>query len=154
MTMDQRQKAIEIFLAGVESVKPDNLIRRFISLNKDILQIEKLTFDLSVIKNIYVVGAGKASADMAQTIETILESRITAGHIITKYDHSVPLKFIGITEAGHPVPDNNGLEGTRRIISIVSNAEKDDLVICLISGGLCSSGRCSGRMHSRRFESC
>lgn len=133
--MDKRQIAIEIFLAGVESVKPDNLIKRYISINQNALQIEEITFDLSIIKNIYVVGAGKASAAMAQTMESILGYRITAGHIITKYEHSVPLKFIEITEAGHPVPDENGIKGTEHIISIVNRAEKDDLVICLISGG-------------------
>ena len=72
---------------------------------------------------------------MAQTIEHILGSRITEGHIITKYEHSVPLKYIGTTEAGHPVPDDNGIKGTGKILSIVKKAEKDDLVICLISGG-------------------
>lgn len=133
--MDQRQKAIKIFLAGVKSVLPNNLIKRYVSINQNTLQIEELTFDLSIIKNIYVVGVGKASAAMAKALESILESRITAGHIITKYEHSVKLNFIKITEAGHPVPDENGLIGTKRIISIVNRAEKNDLVICLISGG-------------------
>ena len=133
--MDQRQKAIKIFLAGVKSVLPNNLIKRYVSINQNTLQIEELTFDLSIIKNIYVVGVGKASAAMAQALESILESRITAGHIITKYEHSVKLSFIEITEAGHPVPDENGLKGTKHIISIVNRAEKNDLVICLISGG-------------------
>lgn len=133
--MTHRQTAIEIFLAGVESVKPDNLINHFVSINKNILQIENITFDLSVIRHIYVVGAGKASAMMAQAMECILGSRITEGHIITKYNHSVPLKFIKITEAGHPVPDENGIKGTTQILSLVNKAGKDDLVICLISGG-------------------
>ena len=133
--MDKRQEAIGIFLAGVESVKPGNLIKRYVSLNNNMLQIEKITFDLTLVKNIYVVGAGKASAAMAQTIEYILGSRIKEGHIITKYEHSVPLKFIETTEAGHPVPDDNGIKGTKDILSIVKKADKDDLVICLISGG-------------------
>ena len=133
--MDKRQEAIEIFLAGVESVKPDNLITRYVSVENNILMIEKIAFDLSLVKNIYVVGAGKASAAMAQTIERILGSRITEGHVITKYKHSVPLKFIETTEAGHPVPDENGINGTGKILSIVKKADKDDLVICLISGG-------------------
>lgn len=133
--MDSRQKAIEIFLAGVESVKPDNLIKRFISLEQYNLQIENFQFDLSTIANIYIVGAGKASAAMALTIESILGSRITEGHIITKYEHAVPLQFIGITEAGHPVPDENGIKGTELIMSIARKAEKNDLMICLISGG-------------------
>lgn len=133
--MDKREKAIGIFLAGVESVKPDILIKRYVSINHNVLQIEEIGFDLSALKNIYVVGAGKASAMMAQAMESILGSRITAGHIITKYEHSVPLEFIKITEAGHPVPDENGIKGTEQIMSIVKKAGKDDLVICLISGG-------------------
>jgi glycerate-2-kinase len=133
--MNKRQAAIDIFLAGVESVKPGNLIDRFVSIDGNTLQIENIQFDLSTIKNIYVVGAGKASAAMAKAIESILGSRITSGHIVTKYDHSVPLEFIGITEAGHPVPDENGINGTGQILSMVKRAEKDDLVICLISGG-------------------
>lgn len=133
--MNKRQTAIDIFLAGVESVKPGNLIERYVSIDGDSLQIENLRFDLLTLKNIYVVGAGKASAAMAQAIESILGSRITSGHIVTKYDHSVPLEFIGITEAGHPVPDENGINGTAQILSIVKGAGKDELVICLISGG-------------------
>jgi glycerate 2-kinase len=133
--MGPRQTATEIFLAGLEGVKPENLIKQFVSIEQHNLQIENFQFDLSTIANIYIVGVGKASAAMAQTIESILGSRITEGHIITKYEHSVPLQFIGITEAGHPVPDENGIKGTEIIMSIAKKAEKNDLLICLISGG-------------------
>ncbi len=133
--MDARQKATDIFLAGVAGVQPATLINRFVSINQNILQIEENRFDLSTIENMYVVGAGKACAAMAKSIEDILGARITAGHIITKYDHSIPLQYIGITEAGHPVPDENGNNGTQLILSMLNRAEKNDLVICLISGG-------------------
>ncbi len=133
--MDQRNKAVEIFLTGVESVKPDRLINRYISIHSNSLKINELTFDLSTINSIYVIGAGKASAAMANALEFILGSRITGGHIITKYGHSLPLKFMDITEAGHPVPDENGTAGTDQVLKIVKKAGKDDLVICLISGG-------------------
>ena len=133
--MDHRKLAIDIFLAGVESSKPINLINQFVSINQNVLQIGESALDLSVLQNIYIVGAGKASAAMAQAVESILGSRITGGHIITKYNHSVPLKYITITEAGHPVPDENGTKGTIQLMSIVNKAEIDDLVICLISGG-------------------
>ena len=72
--MNQRQTAIDIFLAGVESVKPDNLIRSFVSIRANKLLIEKLKLNLAEIKNIYVVGAGKASALMAKELESILEA--------------------------------------------------------------------------------
>ena len=133
--MNNRQTAIEIFLAAVDSVKPDILIKSLVSIKKNRIHFNELIFDLKALNNIYVVGAGKASSAMAQSIESILGSRITAGHIITKYNHSVPLKFTEITEAGHPVPDENGVKGTRHMLSILNKTEKNDLVICLISGG-------------------
>ena len=64
--MNKREAAIEIFLAGVESVKPANLIRRFVALTGNVLIINELKFELSEIKNIFLIGAGKASAMMAQ----------------------------------------------------------------------------------------
>lgn len=133
--MNNRQTALEIFLAGVESVKPDKLIGNAVSYSKEKLVINNQAFDLSDIQNIYVIGAGKASALMAKALETILGSAITGGHIVTKYGHSVPLKYIEVCEAGHPVPDENGLKGTKQIISIAQKADKNDLVICLLSGG-------------------
>ena len=135
MFMDQKQEAVDIFVSGVESVKPGNLIRHYVSMDNDSLWMNGILFDLPAIKNIYVIGFGKASAAMAQALESILESKITEGCIITKYGHSVPLKYTEIIEAGHPIPDENGIQGTKRILSIVNNAGKDDLVICLISGG-------------------
>jgi len=133
--MNNREIAIEIFLAGIESVKPENLISKRISFDQEVLKIGPDSFDLSLTENIYVVGVGKASAAMAAGIESILGQRIKAGHIVTKYGHSVPLKYINITEAGHPVPDENGLKGTDSIITLIKSAKERDLVICLISGG-------------------
>ncbi|MBK8511326.1 MAG: DUF4147 domain-containing protein [Saprospiraceae bacterium] len=133
--IEARQKALDIFLAGVDSVMPDQLMHRYVSVDQNILQIEHLRYDLDTIDHIYIVGAGKASAAMADAIESILGASITHGHIVTKYNHSIPLQYITITEAGHPVPDENGRQGTQLIMSIAKEAGENDLVICLISGG-------------------
>lgn len=133
--IEARQKALDIFLAGVDSVMPDQLMHRYVSVDQNILQIEHLRYDLDTIDHIYIVGAGKASAAMANAIESILGASITHGHIVTKYNHSIPLQYITITEAGHPVPDENGRQGTQLIMSIAKEAGENDLVICLISGG-------------------
>lgn len=133
--MDRRQIAEQIFLAGVESVLPDKLITRTMSVTGDSLQIDKLKISLGKTKSIYVIGAGKASAIMALEVEKILGDRITEGHIIVKYGHSAELKLIKITEAGHPFPDANGFSATKSILEIARKAKADDIVICLLSGG-------------------
>ncbi|MEI8224764.1 MAG: glycerate kinase [Bacteroidota bacterium] len=133
--MNRRTIAEQIFLAGVESVLPENLITKEMALKDNCLVIGHLNFSLELIDNIYVIGAGKASAMMAVEAEKILGSRITEGHIVVKYGHSSKLKYIRVTEAGHPVPDSNGFKATRAIMEIAGMAKRNDLVVCLLSGG-------------------
>lgn len=81
-----------------------------------------------------VVGAGKASAAMAQALEAAWSGPLE-GVVVTRYGHGVACRQIRIVEASHPVPDENGLAATREIIEAVSGLGADDLVIALISGG-------------------
>ncbi|SCA56830.1 putative hydroxypyruvate reductase [Candidatus Terasakiella magnetica] len=81
-----------------------------------------------------VIGAGKGAAKMAQAFEQYWLGEIN-GLVITRYGHSVPTKHIEVVEAAHPVPDEAGLNGAKRIMEMVSPLGEDDLVFALISGG-------------------
>jgi len=72
---------------------------------------------------------------MAQAVEQILADRITRGVINTKYGHSRPLQRIEVNEAGHPLPDERGVEGTEKIVKLLKEADRQTLVLCLLSGG-------------------
>jgi glycerate-2-kinase len=133
--MNSRTIAEQIFLAGVASVLPDRLISGRMSLKDNCLIIEDLSFSLETVDNIFVIGAGKASAMMGAEVEKILADRISGGHIVVKYGHSCKLKYIDVSEAGHPVPDSKGLSATKEILKIAEMAGCNDLVICLLSGG-------------------
>jgi glycerate 2-kinase len=133
--MNQRTNAEHIFLAGIDSVLPERLITKAMDIRDNHLVIDQLNFSLEEIENIYVIGAGKASAMMGAEVEKILGNRITDGQIVVKYGHSCKLKYIKVTEAGHPVPDSNGFKATRAILNITEKANRNDLVICLLSGG-------------------
>ncbi len=80
-----------------------------------------------------VVGAGKASARMAEAVEA--QYGPCEGLVITRYGYARPCKGIEIVEAAHPVPDESGLRATRRMLDLVSGLGKDDMVLALISGG-------------------
>ena len=85
---------------------------------------------------IVVVAIGKAAWQMARTAVGILDGRISAGIVITKYGHSKgELAPLEIWEAGHPVPDENSLKATQRAIDLVKDLGADDTVLFLISGG-------------------
>ena len=81
-----------------------------------------------------VIGAGKASAEMARVFEQHWQGPIE-GLVVTRYGYAVPCERIEIVEAAHPVPDVAGLEAAQRISAMVEGLSADDLVICLISGG-------------------
>lgn len=81
-----------------------------------------------------VVGAGKAAASMARTVEESWPGQLE-GVVVTRYGHAAPCRRIRVLEAAHPVPDAAGLEASREILEAVSGLTADDLVLCLISGG-------------------
>ena len=81
-----------------------------------------------------VIGAGKASAEMARVVEEHWDGPLS-GLVVTRYGHAVPCRQIEIAEAAHPVPDMAGADAARRILDTVQGLTAEDLVICLISGG-------------------
>jgi hydroxypyruvate reductase len=81
-----------------------------------------------------VVGAGKASAAMAQAVEANWPGPLS-GLVVTRYGHAVPCQQIEIVEARHPVPDEAGRDAALRMLGMVQGLTADDLVLCLISGG-------------------
>jgi glycerate 2-kinase len=83
---------------------------------------------------VVVVGAGKASARMAQAVEQAWDSPLS-GIVVTRYGHAVPCTRVEVVQAAHPVPDAAGERAARRILQLVSGLGADDLVLALISGG-------------------
>jgi hydroxypyruvate reductase len=81
-----------------------------------------------------VIGAGKASAEMARAVETQWKGELT-GLVVTRHGYAAPCSRIEIVEAAHPVPDDAGLSAARRMLDLVSRLTEDDLVLCLFSGG-------------------
>ena len=81
-----------------------------------------------------VIGAGKASAAMAQAVEQHWPGELS-GLVVTRYGYAVPCARIEIAEASHPVPDAAGMQAAQRMLALVQNLQPDDTVLCLISGG-------------------
>ncbi len=81
-----------------------------------------------------VVGAGKASAEMAHAVEVAWDGPLE-GLVVTRDGHAAPCERIEIVEASHPLPDARGEAAARRILALVGGLTEDDLVLALISGG-------------------
>ena len=82
---------------------------------------------------VIVIGAGKASARMAEAVEAVWGP--CEGLVITRYGYGRPCAGIEIVEAAHPVPDAAGAEATARMLRMLSGLGPEDFVLALISGG-------------------
>jgi glycerate 2-kinase len=111
-------------------------VRRAFVVDADGVVLEGRRYPLASFRRALVVGAGKASAPMAAAVEEALGGRLPVeGSVTVRYGHSAPTREVRIREASHPVPDAAGVEATRAIVEVLEDADKDDLVICVISGG-------------------
>jgi len=135
--IDIRGLALDIIEAGIKSVLPFNLLKsalRYDSKRK-ILQVHGDLFDLSG-RRVFVIGGGKASGAMAKALEEILPLEIITDGVVNSVSFSETNR-IYVQEASHPEPDQSGLDGVRKMLALKNTYKigKDDLVICLISGG-------------------
>lgn len=129
------EEAERIFQAAIRSVRPDVLLGDF-----DLASITSRS--LESYRRVLVLGVGKASLAMASVLEERLEGRIDGGFVATArgYPNSLPDEFtrpsrIDIGEGGHPLPDAGSVQSARRVLEIARRAERDDLVVALVSGG-------------------
>ncbi|WP_300442662.1 glycerate kinase [Zoogloea sp.] len=120
MNLPPRDLLARMFAAAVDAARPEQSIPRFLP-------------DPPAGRTL-VIGAGKASAAMAQVLERHWPGPLQ-GLVVTRYGYAVPCERIEIVEAAHPVPDAAGREAAGRMLERVRGLTADDLVICLISGG-------------------
>jgi hydroxypyruvate reductase len=118
-----KQDAYTIIQQAIEAVLPEAAVKK---------QLETLTPP----GNITLVAIGKAAWRMAQAATAVWGERIARGVVITKYDHAAgDIPGLEIFEAGHPLPDANGIAATQRALEMTSNLTAEDTVLFLVSGG-------------------
>ena len=140
-----RKVVLDILEAGLKAPDPYEQTLKVVRREGDKLIVNPelsytslpvpLVYDLRQIKNIYVVGGGKAAQKEAEALEDLLGDFITEGQINTKKGDPVLCKKINVTLAGHPIPDEDGVAGAQRILEIEQKAREGDLVFFCTSGG-------------------
>lgn len=120
MAVDPRALLRSMFDAAITAAQPDLCVPPFLPPRPK--------------GRLVVLGAGKASAAMARTVERHWDGPLE-GLVVTRYGYAVPTERIEIVEAAHPVPDEAGLVAAQRIRDMAGAAGPDDTVLCLISGG-------------------
>jgi glycerate 2-kinase len=133
-----RDKIIKIIHSALQAVDPYTAVERMLRLENRELWIAEKRYRLDEIHQIWVIGAGKAGFPMTQAVVDLLAEWNPRGCVIVKEGHA-PANQLGneilIREAGHPIPDQRGVEATQELIRLLKQVQDNDLVLCLISGG-------------------
>ncbi|MCL2305823.1 MAG: DUF4147 domain-containing protein [Planctomycetaceae bacterium] len=139
-----QQDLFAIWQAGVDGVAPDRLVRETVVYDKsaNVLCVQDDTIPLENVRNVVVIGAGKASARMSIALEQILlpifgRGRLT-GWVNVPDDCTEPTEAIHLHGARPPglnEPTQNGVAGTRKMLQRLHDLQPNDLCFCLLSGG-------------------
>jgi hydroxypyruvate reductase len=125
--------ALACIEAGIDATHPERVIRESVSLDGDALSIAGAVYDLADHDEVVVVGGGKAAATVAAALERELGDSLDGGVVVT--DTPVETDRVDVVEASHPVPDEAGVEGARRVRETVEDAGGGTLVLAVITGG-------------------
>jgi glycerate-2-kinase len=136
--IEGRRIALDIIEYALKTIDPYKAVRKTVFIDDERLIVGQLKYDLSEIRNIYVVGAGKGTLRIAEALEDILGNRIRRGIIIEKEVNGHKLKTIEVLRGGHPIPNEAGAEGAKKIVELAKSAQENDLVFVCVTGG-CSA---------------
>jgi glycerate 2-kinase len=132
-----RKDALEIFAASLDAVDPKKAIGAHFEMDGSSIRTGDLKLDLDAFSRIIVIGGGKAGGAMSEAIEGVLGDRISGGvvNVLAGTEDLYNLDYISLNPASHPIPDDSGVRGVERMLSIVEDTDANDLLIVLISGG-------------------
>jgi len=128
-----------ILHSALKAVDPLLIVQKTVSLIEGKMEVGRKKYVLSEYRKIFVIGLGKASQSMAMEIKQILNEHLDSGLVVTKQANKnisdLLLPNIRTIIGDHPIPGKNSLYAVDELIQFTSKITKDDLVICLISGG-------------------
>ena len=135
MIDNQKEILGRILRAGLDAVDPEAAVRNCVRREGNRLFVGERAYAIDCYQRIFLIGAGKGTAPMAKALEEILGDHLTSGWIIVKYGHGMPLEKTRTIEAGHPIPDEAGLEATELVLQEIQKCGEEDLILCAFSGG-------------------
>ncbi len=131
-------KLIEIISAGLHAADPRRAVNSVIQFSGDTLRVSGLEKRILIENQVHLIGAGKASIPMACGVIDILGTKIAHGILIAKSipegEWNLPGN-IEVLKGNHPIPGEESLCSTKKLVGFCQNMNKNDVVICLISGG-------------------
>ena len=127
-----------VMAAALQAVEPGAAVLGAVQRSGNLLGVGAQIIDLSTCRRVFLAAIGKAAYPMASAMMEILADRVNSGIVISKDGHipgsNLP-DCILLRESGHPIPDSRGVSAANEMETLLRQAQADDLVICLVSGG-------------------
>lgn len=137
-----RKDAIEIFQAGVAAADPYQAVKHCLSAGDNHIEILLDPNDSSKKRigrwsAVHLIAFGKAACAMAKAAQDVIPEALLVenGIAVTNYENETPVDHFTVMGAGHPLPDESGCRGAKKVAEIAQNAQKDELVLVMVSGG-------------------
>jgi len=130
-----RNVALDIVEHALSAVDPYFAVKQLVRLDGERLTVGNLVLDLSKARNLYFLGAGKATLRIAEAIEDILGDRIDDGLIAIKRGQPHNLLYVRVIEAAHPIPDNASFQAAKEALALANRAQTGDVIFTAITGG-------------------
>ncbi|MBV9302251.1 MAG: glycerate kinase [Acidobacteriaceae bacterium] len=131
-----RRDAIAIFRAALAAANAGNAVRRHLQIQSGQVKAGSVRLPLKNSDRIFLIGVGKAAIKMAASVKQVFGATLSGGTVVTKRGHATRrLRGIEIIEAGHPLPDHAGVQGSIAIQQLLRELNARDLLIVAISGG-------------------
>jgi hydroxypyruvate reductase len=126
---------MRILNAGIQAVEPGSAVRRFLQRRDDKLVIEGKEYQLFKDGRIRILGLGKAAYAMSLPLAEMLSDLSPRGLLISKHPPVRNLDGFEISTGGHPIPNEASLQAGQKAIEFIQHGGRNDLLICLVSGG-------------------
>ena len=124
-----------IMSAALEAADPALAVQSTLSKNGNIINIERHSYVLDAFSRVYLIAIGKAAPAMASAARDLLGDALNGGIVVSKHPTGHDLGDLSFYLAGHPLPDNRSLTAGEAILKFLSQRNKNDFILFLISGG-------------------
>jgi hydroxypyruvate reductase/glycerate 2-kinase len=132
--LESKKQLLSFFNKGLNNCLPHKLVKKTVNLKNNNLIIKNTAFNLNNYNNIYILGSGKASVDMAQGIEKVLKNKIKESVVVSNIKADTLMKT-KVLLAQHPIPALQSFKSTKKFISYCKKVQTNDFFIFLLSGG-------------------
>jgi glycerate 2-kinase len=131
-----RRDALSIFRAALEAADAANAVRAHFTIERGQLRARAARIPLKDVDRIFLVAAGKAAVEMAAAAGKVLGPALCGGLVVTKYGHAGRgVRGLEVVETGHPIPDQAGVDASKKIESLLRDLNARDLLVFAVSGG-------------------